>query len=80
MGKRPWTTPAQRAWLKALIPDFTTAQDGKTTEVFFEDTFTKWYVKWPTPVPTQDEIEEAKGSLEKVLTEKEKFMKDVHVH
>jgi hypothetical protein len=80
MGKRQWTTPAQRDWLEGLIPGFTTAQDDKSTSVFFEDTFGKWFKKWPTPAPTQEEIEAAKGNVEKVLSAKEDFVETVRVH
>jgi hypothetical protein len=80
MGKRQWTTEGQRAWLEGLIPDFSNAQDRKTTAAFFEATYRQWYNKWPNPAPTQDEIEHAKGSFEKVLAEKRKAMESVRVH
>jgi len=66
MGKKPWTTLEQRAWLKVLIPVFVQAQQEKKTGTFFKDTYNGWYEKWPTIAPTEGEIE-AEGSAERAL-------------
>jgi hypothetical protein len=80
MGKRPWTTKDQHAWLVALIPEFTRAQHDRTTLLFFAETYSKWYKKWPATVPTEEEIEKAEGNTEGALAKKQKFMENVRVH
>lgn len=80
MGKRQWTTEAQRAWLEELIPTFVQAQQEKTTQDFFLDTYRQWHGKWPTPAPTEEEVEKAKGSADRVVAEKKKAVENVRVH
>ena len=72
MGKKRWTTPEQRASLKPLIPAFIHAQEVKTTGTFFEDTYSAWPEKWPTPAPTEAEIKKAKGIVEMAVASKRK--------
>jgi hypothetical protein len=80
MGKKPWTTEEQRAWLDALIPAFVQAQQEKATLAFFEGAYSTWHEKWPTPAPTEGEIKSAKGSAEKALACKLKAAESVRVH
>lgn len=77
MGKRRWTTPEQRAWLEELVPAFVQAQHEKATGTFFDDTYNKWYEKWPTTAPTEEEIREAGGSAERALACKRKAVDNV---
>jgi hypothetical protein len=79
MGKKPWTTPEQRAWLEALIPAFIQAQQEKATTSFFEDSYNRWYEKWPTAAPSEEEIKAAEGSAEKALASKRKTVDSVSV-
>ncbi|KAF8487814.1 hypothetical protein F5888DRAFT_1624159 [Russula emetica] len=76
MGKRRWTTPEQRAWLEALVPAFVHAQQQKATGTFFEDTYKRWYKKWPTALPTTEEIREAKGNTERALASQRKTLEN----
>jgi hypothetical protein len=78
MGKRQWTTPEQRTWLEALVPAFVQAQQEKATRSFFDDTYNRWYEKWPTAAPSDEEIK-AEGSAEKALASKRKATDSVSV-
>ena len=80
MGKRPWTTPEQRAWLEALVPAFVKAQQEKATGSFFEDTYNKWYEKWPTTAPSEEEIKEAGESVKNALAIKRRTENTVSVY
>ena len=77
MGKKPWTTDEQYAWLEPLLSDFTQAQDDKTTKKFLQTTYAGWHAKWPTPAPTKDEIRRH-GSLDIATAEKKKAAEEVH--
>jgi hypothetical protein len=80
MGKRRWTTPEQRAWLEALVAEFVQAQQMKATGSFFDDTYSRWYEKWPTAAPSDEEIKKAEGSAEKALASKRKAVDSVSIY
>jgi hypothetical protein len=80
MGKRPWTTPEQQAWLEVLISAFIQAQQDKATGAFFENTYNEWNEKWPTTEPTEEEIRENEESPERALARKHKATVDVSVY
>lgn len=80
MARRQWTTEDQYAWLLVLIPNFLKAQDGKWTQAFYEDTYRNWHRLWPTPPPTEGEIEAAGGNTERALARKQKEKEIVRVH
>ena len=80
MGKKRWTTPEQQAWLEALIPAFVQAQQEKVIGTFLDDTYNKWYEKWPTAAPTEDEIRESAGSAERALACKRKADNNVSIY
>jgi hypothetical protein len=78
MGRKQWTTPDQRAYLQALIPAFIEAQKARLTKPFFEeDTYPDWHKKWPTPTPTQDEIDGAGGNAQKALVTMQEATEEV---
>ena len=79
MGKKPWTTEEQRSWLEARIPAFVQAQQEKATAGFFEDTYSKWHKKWPTPAPAKGDIKGGKGIADKILASKQKAAENVRV-
>jgi hypothetical protein len=80
MGKKQWTTPDQRTWLQARISTFTTAQVNRSTATFFESTYRGWHKKWPTPAPTEKDIDDAKGDLERARATLQKKMEEVRLH
>jgi hypothetical protein len=80
MGKTRWTTEAQRTWLEPLIPSFIDAQKHKTIGPFFDDVYKKWHDKWPTLPPTEKEIREAEGSVERAQAIKQKAAENVRDH
>ena len=63
MPRRKWTTEEQYEWLSERIPDFVEAQQTGTVSVFITSVTQKWYQEWPPGEPTEDEVEEAKGSV-----------------
>lgn len=73
MTRAPWPTPAQLTWLEGRLPAFVDAQQKKTTSsVFFPETHKLWQASFPTPEPTETEIEEAKG-IDEAVAQKKKF-------
>jgi hypothetical protein len=80
MGKKRWTTPEQQAWLEGHVAAFVQAQQEKTTGTFFKDTYSQWYKRWPTAAPTEDEIEDVEGNIEKACTCKHKAIDNVSVY
>ena len=80
MGKRRWTTPDQRKWLEAHIPEFVQAQKEKTTSsIFFPDVHRAWQEQWPIGLPTPEEVQEAGGDNAVALTRKTKATEEVSV-
>lgn len=77
MGKKSWATEEQLTWFEKLIPKFVQAQEDKATGIFFEDAFDKWHKNWLTAAPTEEEISECKGSIEKALASKKKAVNTV---
>jgi hypothetical protein len=80
MGKRAWTTDAQRTWLESQIPDFVEAQQKKVVTLLLKDIYNKWEEKFPTPPLTAEELEEAENNSEKAFTIKRKAAETVRTH
>ncbi|KAG6809104.1 hypothetical protein H0H92_001590, partial [Tricholoma furcatifolium] len=59
MTKRQWTTPAQRALLSSLLPDFVAAQQNATSGAFYAKAYAEWEDNNPYPEPTAAEIDAA---------------------
>ena len=65
MTRSPWTSEDQRQWLDSRKTEYLTANINKTaTKEFFPTVFKEFWEKWPVPAVTQDEIQEADGSIE----------------
>ena len=80
MGKRGWTTPDQRQWLEARIPEFVQVQKDKTTSsIFFLNVHQAWQQQWPTQSPTAAELQDAKGDEKVALALKTKATEGVSV-
>ena len=78
MPKPRWTTAKQRSWLEERIPAFHDAQDnGLTTKVFYPELYAAWDRAFNPVPPSEIEIMEADGNLEKAIALKKKFMETV---
>jgi hypothetical protein len=80
MGKKVWTTPDQRLWLEAWIPEFVQVQKDKTTSsIFFPDIHKAWQLQWPIESPTAEEVQDAKGDEKVALALKTKALEGVSI-
>lgn len=78
MTRAPWTTPQQMQWLEARLPGFIDAQQKKTTAtVFFPDIQKAWQKAFPTPEPTDEDIEKADGNRDVAVAKNRKFWERV---
>ncbi|KAG6821772.1 hypothetical protein H0H92_000966, partial [Tricholoma furcatifolium] len=57
--KRQWTTPAQRALLNSLLPEFIAAQQNAMSSTFYVKAYAQWEASNPYSEPTTAEIEAA---------------------
>ena len=64
MPRKKWTTEQQEKWLSALLPQFCTAQQDKTTQNFYPTVYKEWFAKFPSRVPTEEELQDAKGNAQ----------------
>ena len=65
MTRTPWTTNDQKDWLESRKSEYLAANINKTAaKEFFPAVFKEFREKWPVPPVTQDDIEEANGSME----------------
>lgn len=66
------------AWLEARVPAFVEAQQNKTTSTtFFPEAHKEWAEQFPTPEPTENEVEDAKGNMAAAVAKKHKFWEKV---
>jgi hypothetical protein len=80
MTRKAWTTEAQRGWLEARLAAFREAQHTKkTTSVFFPQTQKAFKDEWPLDPPTNEELAEANGSMEKATADKNKALNSVGI-
>ena len=81
MTRKTWTTDPQREWLEARLAEFREAQQTKTsTTIFFPQTQKRFKDKWPRALePTDEEIAEADGSIEKAIGNKSKLLNNVSI-
>lgn len=56
MGRTPWTTPEQDAWLTARIASFVQARIAKRSSTWFPQTYDAFLYKWPAPKPTAEQV------------------------
>ena len=78
MTCNPWTTNDQKEWLESQKTKYLAAGINKTTaKDFFPAVFKEFHKKWPVPPVTQEEIEEADGSIE--IATKKKWEKYEYV-
>jgi len=63
MPKKQWTTPNQRKWLEALLPDFVEAQENGSTRVFYQKVYEDWRKEFQPTQPTEAEVQKV-GSAE----------------
>jgi hypothetical protein len=65
MTRIPWTTNDQKEWLESRKAEYLAANLNKTAaKEFFPVVFKNFREKWPVPQVTQEEIDEADGSIE----------------
>jgi hypothetical protein len=76
MGRQRWTTEEQRTWLEAQIPEFLESQRTKVVGKFLKTTYLEWEKSWLT-IPTQEELERAKGRKDRALAYKRKNLEKV---
>ena len=77
MGKK-WTTPEQEAWLKDRMPTFIATQKTRTSvSAFYPELHKEWRKNWPDPQPTEKEIQDADGNLERAMKMKQTHMDEV---
>lgn len=80
MTRSPWPTPEQMKWLDARLPAFVEAQHNKTTSsTFFPEVQKAWQESFPTPEPTDKDIEEAKGNRDAAVAKNYKFWEKVTI-
>ncbi|KAI0669041.1 hypothetical protein C8Q78DRAFT_993146 [Trametes maxima] len=79
MGHPKWTTPEQEAWLKKRIPAFIEAQDDQKTQEFFLIATFEWEQCFDPEEPSEKEIVEADGNVERVVSVKKKKQRQVRV-
>jgi hypothetical protein len=78
MTRKAWTTEPQREWLEARLAAFREAQHTKTTSTtFFPQTQKSFKDDWPVEPPTNEEITDAGGSIEKATANKNKALNSV---
>lgn len=65
MTHHPWMTNDQKEWLESHKSNYLAANINKTaSKDFFLAIFKEFREKWPVPPVSQDEIDDAKGSME----------------
>ena len=65
MTRSPWTSNDQKEWLESRKMEYLAANINKTaTKEFFPTVFKEFGEKWPVPPVTQEELNEADGSIE----------------
>ena len=80
MTCQKWTTPEQETWLDQRKSTFLEANQKKTAGKDFFPGLTKaFHKKWPVPLPTQEEIDDA-GSIELVTRVKQGKYDKVHTY
>lgn len=68
------------AWLEARVPGFVEAQQNKTTSTtFFPETHKSWEEAFPTPEPTEKDVEVAGGNRTAAAAKIHKFWENVCV-
>ena len=78
MTRKAWTTNAQRDWLEVRLAAFHEAQKTKKTATeFFPLTQRAFKEEWPVEDPTNEEIADAGGSIEKAKAIKSKALNTV---
>lgn len=78
MTRKAWTTNTQRDWLEVRLAAFREAQQTKTTATeFFPLTQKAFKEEWPVEDPTDKEIADAGGSIEKAKAIKTKALNSV---
>lgn len=78
MTRASWADDVQRKWLESRVPAFVEAQQNKSTSTtFFPDTHKAWQEAFPTPEPTEKEIEESKGNRAAAVAKKRKYWEKV---
>ncbi|KAI9064964.1 hypothetical protein FKP32DRAFT_1568829 [Trametes sanguinea] len=68
MAPRPWATDEQYSWLTKKLPGFIEAQQNNTVEQFLSTTYTEWFNEYELEEPTEAEVAEAGGSVEKAVS------------
>jgi hypothetical protein len=75
MPKPQWTTKPQSDWLTAHLGDFVMAQGKRSTMAhFFGPVYADWFKAFPSPDPTPEQLNEAKGDVD---VAKATVMKDI---
>jgi hypothetical protein len=67
MPKPQWTTKPQSDWLTARLGDFVAAQGTKSKSTmthFFGPVYADWFKAFPSPDPTPEQLEKAKGDMD----------------
>ena len=65
MTRSPCTSNDQKEWLESRKTEYLAANmNNKAAKEFFPDIFKDFREKWPVPPVTQEEIDEADGSIE----------------
>jgi hypothetical protein len=78
MTRKAWTTEPQREWLETRLAAFREAQQTKTTTtIFFPQTQMAFKIDWPVEAPSNEEITDASGSIEKATAIKNKALNTV---
>ena len=71
MTRSPWTSNDQRQWLESRKTEYLAANINKTaTREFFPAVFKEFREKWAVAPVTQEEIDEADGSIEMAAKKK----------
>lgn len=77
MARKKWTTDPQEEWLAARLPEFCTAQQDKATQKFFPDVYEAWFAKFPSRIPTEEEVANAEGDAKVAAAAINKADRDV---
>lgn len=62
--KRSWATLEQIRWLVSWLQEYIEAQQVHRLHIFWSKLFTAWFVEYPLPKPTNNDVEVAESESE----------------
>lgn len=64
--RRRWTTPVQRSWLLASIPDYLEAQSKGRYDKFWPQFFEEWFKAFPAREPGPQDLTDTEPDIDPV--------------